>query len=48
MFKDWPKNQIFTWMSLSSLGEKEELQAHQAWLQLKRLQDHEGLSEDED
>jgi hypothetical protein len=41
---DWQENLVFTWMSLLSPEEKEELQAYQEGLRLKRQQESEELS----
>jgi hypothetical protein len=44
--QDWQENVVFTWMSLLSLEEKEQLQAYQEGLRLKRQQGSEELSTD--
>jgi hypothetical protein len=44
VLEDWQENLVFTWMSLLSPEEKEESQAYQEGLQLKRQQETEELS----
>lgn len=44
VLQDWQENLVFTWMSLLSAEEKEELQAYQEGLRLKRQQESEELA----